>query len=202
MIDLLEDLNRAVVRLVRQHTDICVPAKAKIQSQTWAYLVIVLNVEGQLMDLLVQGSLTIEKVDKGDRAWRLKTLRVQPIKVVLYRERIIEEPDLVTLGAEEKETAKVSVDVINPELQALAIELPRKIVSELVLLLHRRLRHHNVGPSCDCRKLHVGTLRHTQDLIRKVQIVKGKKIELRRAEHVGMVDHKIIAFRVIRIAIR
>src|SRR2546422_3076275 len=76
-----------------------------------------------------------------NRAGSSKPQRVFSVGVVLDYQWIVEERDLITVGAEEEESIEFRMDVIHAKLHGVVATQYRDIVAKLKLLLFRLLRH-------------------------------------------------------------
>ena len=106
IIESLENLHRAVVRLSRQNADVGVPAYAGVECQMACDRIVVLEVESQLVPRRLSGVSRAGAVnDLRYGAGRGKALRIPKVQVVLDRQWVVEKEYVVPVGVEEEKPA-------------------------------------------------------------------------------------------------
>src|SRR6185369_4981214 len=111
---------------------------------------------------------------------------VAGVEVVLNRERIVEEEDLITIGAEKEEAGQFRPDVVCSKLHRVLALDQREVIAELKLSLDRLLGHIDIGSGLNGGEHNVRIGSDTENCILEILIVERECIQLRRAQGVSV----------------
>src|SRR6185369_15965532 len=106
---------------------------------------------------------------------------VAGVEVVLNRERIVEEEDLITVGAEKEEASQFRPDVVCAKLHRVLALYQREVIAELKLPLDCLLRNVDIGSGLNGGEHNVRIGSDTENCILKVLVVEREGVQLCRA---------------------
>src|SRR5438093_5996865 len=147
------------------------------------------SIESDLSDC-ARGS---ESLGIALRGWRT----IRRSQVVLDRQRVVEESDLIAVSAEEEKAGEQRMNIIYPKLHAVPAAKNRNIVAKLKLPLFGLLRDVHIGATLDRGKHNIRVGGHSQNIVLEILELKRELVHRPRTKSIGVTQDKTVKLVVV-----